>query len=155
MAQIKTGDKVPDFKCPSTGAKEVSLLEFKDRQNVVLVFYVAAFTPVCAHELLTIQLNYGRFEQNNTAVLGISCDTIWANQMFSASLGGLVFPLLGDHKKEIAKSFGILRNDGFCERATYIIDKKGVIKWFKIHKIEEPRDFDEIFAQLEKMKNEN
>lgn len=155
MTQLKAGEKAPDFKCSSTGAKEISLAEFKDRQNIVLLFYVASFTPVCAHELLTAQLNYKRFQQNNTAVVGISCDTVWANQMFSASLGGLAFPLLGDHKKEIAKAFGILREDGFCERATFIIDKKGVIRWFKIHEIDEPRNFDEIFAQIEKIKDEN
>lgn len=46
MASLKAGDKAPDFKAKSSIDKEISLADYRGKQNVLLVFYPAAFTPV-------------------------------------------------------------------------------------------------------------
>ena len=71
--------------------------------------------------------------------------------MYALSVGGLSYPLLGDVKKEIAKAFGVLREDGLSERATFLIDKNGVIKWAKVNEIGKQRDNEEFFAELKKL----
>lgn len=71
--------------------------------------------------------------------------------MYALSVGGLSYPLLGDLKKEVATAFGVLREDGLSERATFIIGKDGVIKWSKVNEISKQRDNEEFFAELKKL----
>lgn len=70
--------------------------------------------------------------------------------MYSLSVGGLSYPLLGDIKKEIAKAFGVLREDGLSERATFLIGTDGTIKWAKVNPIGTQRDNEELLAEVKK-----
>ena len=94
------------------------------------------------------------FEELNVQVLGISVDHIPCLQAWQESLGGITYPLLSDfwpHGK-VAKKYGVLLNEaGKSERAIFIIDKKGVIRYIDIHDIDEQPNNDVLLAELKKI----
>ena len=77
------------------------------------------------------------FEEANTQVLGISCDSKAAQSAFSGSLGGVPYPVLSDfypHGK-VSESYGVFDNTkGTPQRAIVIVDKKGIIRFSKTYK---------------------
>ena len=74
------------------------------------------------------QADIAKFEGNDTQVFGISVDSVPANKEF-ATKNGITFPLLSDFKRTVVKDYGIFNEEqGFGNRATFVIDKDGVIQ---------------------------
>jgi glutaredoxin len=71
-------------------------------------------------------------------------------QAWAESLGGISYPLLSDFWPHgaVAKRYGVLRSDGKSERAIFIIDKEGVIRYIDIHDIDHQPDNEILFAEL-------
>ena len=86
-------------------------------------------------------------------VVGISIDSKPANTAWAASLGGITYPLLSDFYPHgaVAEKFGVLRAEGMSERAIFIIDKQGVVRFIDVHNIGEQPDEAEIFEELAKL----
>jgi peroxiredoxin len=86
-------------------------------------------------------------------VVGISIDSTHANKAWAASLGGITFPLLSDFYPHgaVAEKYGVLRAEGMSERAIFIIDKQGVVRFIDVHAIGEQPDEAEIFEELAKL----
>jgi peroxiredoxin len=86
-------------------------------------------------------------------VVGISIDSKPANTAWAASLGGITFPLLSDFYPHgaVAEKYGVLRAEGMSERAIFIIDKQGVVRYIDVHDIGEQPDEAEIFEELAKL----
>ena len=121
------GQPAPDFRLKGPGGQFVTLSEFRGRKNVVLVFYPLAFSPVCSHQLPTVQKDLARFERLDAVVFGVSVDSHWSNTAFARSLG-VEFPLLSDFKREAMSAYGVLLGEaGYSGRATFVIDKEGHI----------------------------
>jgi peroxiredoxin len=77
------------------------------------------------------QADIAKFESNDTQVFGVSVDSVPANREF-AKLNGIAFPLLSDFKRTVVKDYGIFWEDqGFGNRATFVIDKNGIIQHIK------------------------
>jgi alkyl hydroperoxide reductase subunit AhpC len=90
----------------------------------------------------------------NTQVLGISIDHKFANKAWADSIGGVTFPLLSDFwpHGDVAKTYGVFRQDGgMAERAVFIIDAKGVVRYIDVHDIGEEPDIEQIFEELAKL----
>jgi hypothetical protein len=89
----------------------------------------------------------------NTQVLGISIDHVPALIAWAESLGGITYPLLSDFwpHGEVAKRYGVLREEGFTERALFLIDKEGVLRWSKIYDQDEQPDNREVLAEIRKI----
>jgi peroxiredoxin len=122
------GDKAPDFTLPDQDGNQVKLSSFLGKKNVVLAFYVLAFTGGWTKELKAYQADIAKFEQSGSQVLGISVDSSPSNKVF-AQQNGLTFPLLSDFKRAVSKEYGVLNEEyGFANRATFVIDKNGVIQ---------------------------
>lgn len=100
-----------------------------------------------------------KFEGLNTQVLGISVDSIPSHEAWQKSIGGITYPLLSDFYPhgEVTEKFGVLRKDpngpayGAPERALFIIDKEGVIRFIDVHPIGEQPDNEELFEILSKL----
>ena len=92
----------------------------------------------------------GRFEEEDTQVLGISVDSTAANAAWAESLGVEQVLLLSDFwpHGEVAQAYGVLREQGFTERATFIVDKEGVVRFIHIYDINELPDNKELFEAL-------
>jgi glutaredoxin len=75
----------------------------------------------------------------NAQVLGISVDHVPCLQAWAESLGGISFPLLSDFWPHgaVSDKYGVLRTDGKSERALFIVDKAGIIRYIDIHDIDD------------------
>lgn len=100
------------------------------------------------------EANLGRFESNDAQVVGISIDSPHANRAWAQSIGGISYPLLSDFYPHgaVAEQYGVLRKDGMAERAVFIIDKQGAVRYIDVHDIREQPDEEQIFEELAKLK---
>jgi glutaredoxin len=91
-----------------------------------------------------------RFERVNTQVLGISVDSKDCLAAWAENLGGVTYPLLSDFwpHGEVAQKFGVLRSDGKSERALFVIDKLGIIRYVDVHDIDDQPDNEVLFREL-------
>ncbi len=89
----------------------------------------------------------------NAQVLGISVDHIPCLKAWAESLGGISFPLLSDFSPfgAVADLYGVRRSEGFSERAIFVIDKKGIIRYIDIHDIDDRPSNDVLFRELERI----
>ncbi len=151
--KVKVGEKAPDFTLPSVGGEKVSLHQYLGKKNVVLSFVPAAWTPVCSDQWPGYNITQGLFEEHNAILLGITVDNIptlfsWTNQM-----GRLWFPVLSDFFPHgaVAARYGILRTDGMAERALFVIDKKGIIRYIDVHDINQRPPLEALMGELGKL----
>jgi peroxiredoxin (alkyl hydroperoxide reductase subunit C) len=153
MALPLVGQQAPDFALPGLEDKVVRLSDYSGRSHILLAFYPFDFSPICSVQLPGLQAQMERFADLETVVLGISTDNPYSHRAFAAELG-LEFPLLSDFfGKKVSEAYGVLRTEGFCERASFVIDKDGVVRYAKVHDISQVPDVEEIFAVLESLKN--
>ena len=152
---VKIGDPAPDFTLNTHNEGELNLAWYQGRKNVVLAFYPADWTPVCATQVPSYQAVFHRFEEYDCQLLCISVDSIPCHMAWAKSLGGLSFPLMSDFwpHGEVAQKYGILNPKGFINRSVFVIDKKGIIRWVqKVHPAKLP-DNDELFRQLARLQD--
>ena len=121
------GEKAPDFEVKDQNGNPVKLSSFKGKK-VLLAFFPSAFSPVCTDEMGCFQHDINQFKAKGVEVLCISVDSYWSNKAFAEKLG-VNFPLLSDFSKDAAKNFGVLRAEGFSERAYFVVDEKGIIRF--------------------------
>jgi peroxiredoxin len=149
---LPPGTPAPDFTLKSTPDQSVSLSEFRG-QPVVLAFYPADFSPVCGDQMVLYNEILSEFKKYNAELLGISVDGSWAHEAFAQSRN-LHFPLLSDFepKGDVARKFGVYRTgDGIAERALFVIDADGVIRWSYCSPIGVNPGADGILAALESL----
>lgn len=152
---LKVGDTAPDFTLPSTSGEKVSLSSFAGKKNVVLSFVPAAWTPVCSHQWPGYNVVKNMFEENNAVILGITVDNVPTLYAWTEGMGGVWFPVLSDFwpHGQTAQKYGILRSTGVTERALFVVDKKGVIRYIDIHDINERPDLEALVTELQKLKD--
>jgi peroxiredoxin (alkyl hydroperoxide reductase subunit C) len=153
ILKVKVGDRAPDFTLPSISDEKVSLNQYRGKKNVVLSFVPAAWTPVCSDQWPGYNIVKDIFDENNAILLGITVDNIptlyaWTNQM-----GQLWFPVLSDFWPHgaVAKKYGVLRSNGVSERALFVIDKKGVLRYIDVHDINKRPPLEDLVSALEKL----
>ena len=85
--------------------------------------------------------------------MGISVDHVPCLEAWAESLGGISFPLLSDFSPlgAVAKKYGVKRKEGYSERAIFVIDKKGIIRYIDIHDIGDRPSNRVLFAELKKI----
>jgi peroxiredoxin len=148
---LGVGDQAPDFELRTHRGGTVKLSDFRGKKNVVIAFHPLAFTPVCATQMCGYESDLARFESADTAVLGISIDAQPAKAAWAKSLGPVSFDLLSDFHPQggVARKYGVFRpNDGFSERAIFVVDKSGRIAWSKVYDIPQQPDNAEVFEAL-------
>jgi len=154
VLKVKVGDMAPDFTLPSVSGEKVTLSQYRGKKTVVLSFVPAAWTPVCSDQWPGYNIVKDLFDKNDAVLLGITVDNVptlfaWTNQM-----GKLWFPVLSDfypHGK-VAETYGVLRSDGTTERALFVIDKRGVIRYIDVHDINKRPSLEILIRELEKLK---
>src|SRR4030042_3446726 len=153
VLKVKVGDSAPNFTLPSISGEKVSLSQFRAKKNVVLSFVPAAWTPVCSDQWPGYNIAKDIFNQYDTILLGITVDNIptlfaWTNQM-----GQLWFPVLSDFWPHgaAAQKYGVLRSNGVSERALFVIDKKGILRYIDVHDINKRPPLEDLMNALEKL----
>jgi len=153
MGQIlEAGTVAPDFSLHVTPDQKLSLSELRGRP-VILAFYPADFSPVCGDQMSLYNEILAEFQKHGAELLGISVDGVWCHEAFTKDRH-LHFPLLADYepKGAVAKKYGAYRDeDGFCERALFMIDRKGKIFWSYCSPVAVNPGADGILQAMEEM----
>jgi peroxiredoxin len=147
---LQPGITAPDFTLRTTPDKSISLNQYRGNP-VILVFYPADFSPVCGDEMTLFNELLPEFQRLNAEVIGISVDGVWCHLAFSKEKN-LKIPLLTDFepKGEVAKKYGVYRQkDGIAERALFLLDKDGIIRYSYVSPIGVNPGADGILKALE------
>ena len=147
---LSPGTKAPDFTLKKSPDQTLSLSELRG-QPVVLVFYPADWSPVCGDELALFNEVLPEFQRYDAQVVGISVDGVWCHKAY-ANARNLDFPLLADFepKGEVSRKYGAYRpQDGFSERALFVLDGEGVIRWSYLSDVTTNPGADGVLAALE------
>lgn len=127
MAELKIGDKAPDFSLLDEHGRPVSLKDHIGKNVVVLYFYPKDFTPGCTTEACSFRDSYKPYREKGAIVIGVSLDSVASHKKFSEKYA-LPFTILSDNRKEVAKAYGVLGTGGLMtKRVTFIINKDGTI----------------------------
>jgi peroxiredoxin (alkyl hydroperoxide reductase subunit C) len=150
---LPIGSAAPDFSLPNQHRETVTLSQFRGRTHVVIAFHPLAFTPVCSVQVQTYQREQPRLAALDAHVLAISADAGPSKKAWADSLGGVTYDLLSDFHPhgQVAAAYGVLREDGLPERAIFVIDKTGTIRWTAFYDMSEQPDHDALFRALAKM----
>lgn len=127
---LQAGTPAPEFTLHSTPDQTVSLSEFRGRP-VILAFYPADWSPVCGDQMVLYNQVRSEFSEYGAELLGISVDGVWCHAAFARDRK-LHFPLLADFepKGAVARQYGAYReHEGTTERALFVIDGEGMIRW--------------------------
>lgn len=151
--KLKVGDPAPDFSLPDLQGGKVTLSEFRGKKNVVISFVPAAWTPVCSHQWPGYNIAHDIFEKSNAILLGISVDNVPTLYAWTQQMGKLWFPVLSDFWPHgaVAEKYGVLRPTGVSERALFVIDKEGIIRYIDIHDINAMPRLETLAKELAKL----
>ena len=145
---VTVGQEAPDFTLVNQDGERVSLSGLRGRK-VVLVFYPFAFSSLCTDELCSLRDRQGDFD-DDTVLLGISVDTKHALRAFKAA-EGLGYDLLSDFWPHgaVAQEYGVfLPERGMATRASFVIDRDGVVRWAVVGGPGDVRNPDDYRAAL-------
>jgi peroxiredoxin len=149
---VAVGSKAPDFTLTNQDREAVTLSKLRGKP-VVLAFFPAAFSSVCTKELCTFRDSLAGLGKAEAQVFGISVDTFFALKAFQDQQK-LTFPLLSDFNKTAMRDYGAFNEDmigmhGIAKRATFVIDKDGVVRHAEV--LEDARNepnYEAVFKTL-------
>jgi peroxiredoxin len=149
---LPAGRSAPDFTLPSGPDSRLRLSDLRGRP-VVLCFYPADWSPVCGDELALFNEVLPEFQRHNAELLGISVDGVWCHRAYSEARN-LRFPLLSDFepKGEVSRAYDAYRKgDGFSERALFVIDGDGIVRWSYVSPVNVNPGAEGVLAALEEL----
>ncbi len=150
MTGLSLGGPAPDFALRDQFGQDVSLSSYRGSKAVAILFFPYAFSGVCTGEMSGIRDRLDEFLTFDTEVVAISCDPVYALRAF-ADQDGLNFPLLSDFwpHGEVSRAYGVFDVEtGSPRRSSYVVDKRGTLRW-AVHKANpDRRDLDEHLRQL-------
>lgn len=151
---LPTGTIAPDFELYSTPDQKLQLSELRNRK-VILAFYPADWSPVCDDQM-TLYNEMGKyFARHNAQLVGISVDSKWSHLAFCEN-HQFHFPLLADFepKGEVARLYEVYNEKtGEAQRALYVIDEDGIIRWSYLSPVGINPGADGILNALEELDN--
>ena len=153
VLKVRVGERAPDFVLPSVSGKKISLSQFFGKKNVVLSFVPAAFTPVCSQQFPGYSVVKNVFDETDAVLLGITVDNIPTLHAWTRQMGMVWFHVLSDFWPHgaVAKEYGVFRSDGLTERAIFIIDKEGIIRFIQVSDINKKPDPNVCALELKKL----
>ena len=153
--------QAPDFTSSAVlgNGEIVNNFNFKKHVNgkaAVLFFYPLDFTFVCPSELLAFDHRYEEFQKRGVEVVGVSIDSefthnAWRNTPTeNGGIGAVKYALAADVKHEIAKAYGIEHpEEGVALRASFLIDKNGVVRHQIVNDLPLGRNIDEMLRMVD------
>jgi peroxiredoxin len=154
MSQLlSVGTQAPDFTLPCGPDAKLHLADSRGHP-VILTFYPADWSPVCGDELALFNEVLPEFQRHRAELLGISVDGVWCHKAYREARH-LDFQLLADFepKGAVSRAYGAYRaQDGFSERALFVLDAGGVIRWNYLSPVSVNPGADGILAALDALK---
>jgi thioredoxin-dependent peroxiredoxin len=154
MAELKEGNKAPDFSAVDQDGKKIKLSSFKGKKNVVLYFYPKDMTPGCTTQACDLRDNHKKFK--NTVILGVSIDSTERHQKFIGKYD-LPFTLIADTDKKVVEKYKVWQEKKLygktfmgIVRTTFIIDKTGTIQKI-MPKVKVKTHLEDVLAVLKEL----
>lgn len=148
---LENDTQAPDFELANQYGELIRLSEFRGKRPVVLVFFPLAFSGICTGELCALRDNIAMFRTEGVELIGISVDSKHTLRAWGEKQG-YDFTLLSDFwpHGDVAKQYGVfLEQKGYATRATFLIDKAGVIRDTFITAPGEARSMDDYRAAID------
>ncbi len=158
---VLVGRAAPDFTAAAvlgdgSIVEDFKLSDFKGKQYVALFFWPLDFTFVCPSEIIAHNNRLKQFADRGVQLVGVSIDsqyTHFAWRSTPANKGGIGevgFPLVADVKHEIARAYGIEHPEaGVALRASFLIDKSGVVQHQVVNNLPLGREVDELLRLVD------
>lgn len=143
---IPVGQPAPDFEAKDQDGNTLILSDLLKKQNVVLIFYPADFTPGCTKQLCTVRDEWSEFQKRKTIVLGVNPATVQRHKEF-ADHHKFQFPVINDAGAHISAGYGAKgKNPDHPERTVYVIRKDGKVAFAERGMV----SHDKIYAALDR-----
>ena len=155
MSSAMQDKAAPDFELRTADGQRIALRDLRG-SPVILVFYPADWSPVCGDQVALYNEVLPEFERYGARLVGISVDGMWCHRAFAESRK-LRYPLLADFepKGAVARRYGVYREtDGTSERALFVIDADGIIRWRYVSPVDVNPGADGILEALEAITEE-
>jgi peroxiredoxin len=162
---LSVGTKAPDFTLPTKatdGPKQVTLSKNFGKRNTVLAFFPMAFTSTCTMEMCGVSSDLAAYAEMNATVYGVSGDNPFAQEAW-ARKECIAVTLLSDYEHQVARLYDAVYDSflpqiklgmgGVPKRATYVIDRAGVIQYVDCN--DDARvvpDFNKVKTKLSELK---
>lgn len=159
-SSVLVRDLAPDFSAPAvmpdnTIINNFELDNYLEDSYGLLIFYPSDFTFVCPSELIAFNQHLDEFTQRNVKLVGISVDSPYAHLAWKkmpaneGGVGDLAYPLVSDINKDISFEYGVLSEDGVALRASFLIDKNGIVRHQIINDLPLGRDVNETLRIID------
>lgn len=154
------GKKAPDFTAAAvmedgTIVNSLNFSEYVKGSYGMVFFYPLDFTFVCPSEIIAFSNRMDRFKELNTKVVGVSVDSQFSHFAWretpveKGGVGRIKFPLIADITKQIARDFGVLKDEAVAYRGTFLIDRDGVVRHAVVNDLPLGRNVDEAIRMVE------
>jgi len=148
---LSVGDRAPDFTLPSSSGEPLTLSDVYSRRTVVLYFYPKDDTPGCTVEACSFRDLYGAFSEAGAEVIGVSSDSVDSHKGFAAK-HGLPMKLVSDADKKLRALYGVRSTLGLLPgRATFVIDRKGIIQHVYVSQLRFGRHAEEALETVKRL----
>ncbi|WP_207841259.1 peroxiredoxin [Williamsia soli] len=140
--ELPVGAEAPDFTLRDQNNQPLTLSSFRDKKNVLLVFFPLAFTGTCEGELSMVRDRLPDFSNEHSEFVAVSVGSSPTHKVWSSAQGYL-FPILSDFwpHGEVAQDYGVFNEDkGYANRGTFVIDRNGIITFSEMMGAGQVRD---------------
>ena len=156
---VLVATEAPDFTAPAVMPSGVIEDKFKlsdlRGKYVVLFFWPLDFTFVCPTEIIAHDNRIEQFEEKEVAVVGISIDSQYTHfawretEVKAGGIGEVKFPMVADITHEITRAYGVEHPDGVAMRASFLIDKEGIVQHQVVNNLSLGRNVDEMLRMVD------
>lgn len=152
--------KAPNFIAPAVMpdgkiVEDFELYKNSGEKGIILFFWPKDFTFVCPSEIIAFDNKMGQFREKGYNVVGVSIDSdyvhlAWRNTpVDKGGIGQVKFPIVSDIKKEISIAYDVLADAGIALRASFLIDKTGIVRHAVINDLPLGRNIDEMIRMVD------
>lgn len=149
----------PDFIAPAVMPNGAIEEAFRSEDLIgryrVLFFWPMDFTFVCPSEIIAHDNRFEDFQKRNADIIGISIDSVYVHHAWretprdKGGIGPIRFPMIGDVTHAITQAYGIEHDDGVALRASFLIDREGIVQHQIINNLPLGRSVDEMLRMLD------
>jgi peroxiredoxin (alkyl hydroperoxide reductase subunit C) len=156
---VLVAKEAPDFVAPAVMPNgmikdDFKLSDFRGKY-VVLFFWPLDFTFVCPTEIIAHDHRISQFKERNVEVVGISIDSQFTHFAWRTTpvkqggIGPIQFPIVADLKHEITRAYGIEHPGGVAMRASFLIDREGIVQHQVVNNLPLGRNVDEMLRTVD------
>lgn len=161
-SSVLVGKEAPNFIANAvmpnnTIRNDFELKKYLNGEMGVVFFYPLDFTFVCPTEIIAFNNRLGEFTSRHVKVVAISVDSHFSHHAWkqtpvtSGGIGNIQIPMVSDLNKAISRDYGILFNDNIALRASFLVDKKGIVRHQVVNDFPLGRNIDEMVRMVDSL----